>query len=282
MTEESVSFDQLKCDNTFSRIFNNDFCNCDLTLNICNVNDYKKNGKYILQFVPSDTKELFEINLKSQPENWYYRTHSVNYTLNSYGYRTEEFYKINWKESIVMFGCSHVFGIGVDDTHTIPYFLEQISGRPVVNFGYAGSSIQTVLHNGLILKDSKYPTPKVVIPVWTNLNRYQIYGKNQITHYGDWNSDEKFSSIDTICRNLMHIKMFRNLWKNDVIYKEFTPYHLTSEFVNKIDYNIFCHKLFSSNDFNLSNKSRDLIHRGRIDNFNAAKKIYKLIKSELG
>jgi hypothetical protein len=33
--------------------------------------------------------------------------------------------------------------IGVTDEHTVPYFLEQLSGRPVINMGVPGSSIQT-------------------------------------------------------------------------------------------------------------------------------------------
>jgi hypothetical protein len=145
-------------------------------------NDHTQNDKvdggFTLDFCPNDHKELFEQNLKTQPDDWYYRTHEVKYTLNSLGYRTREFDDIDWKESIVMFGCSFVFGIGVTDKHTIPYFLEQLSGRPVINMGIGASSIQTVLHNSIILNDSKYPTPKAVVNMRTDLNRYQLYENN--------------------------------------------------------------------------------------------------------
>ena len=126
----------------------------------------KVEGGFTLNFSGTDTKELFEENLKTQPDDWYYRTHEVKYTLNSFGYRTKEFDDIDWKESIVIFGCSNIFGIGVADEHTIPYFLEQLSGRPVINMGMGGSSIQTALHNSIILNDSEYPTPKVIIYAW--------------------------------------------------------------------------------------------------------------------
>jgi hypothetical protein len=77
-----------------------------------------------------------------------------------------------------MFGCSFIFGIGVTDEHTVPYFLEKLSGRPVINMGIPGSSIQTSLHNSIILNDSEYPIPKAVVNMFTDLNRYQLYENN--------------------------------------------------------------------------------------------------------
>jgi len=66
-------------------------------------------------FAVSDTEELFNHNLKIMPQDWFYRTNPVNYTVNSQGYRTEEFEKIDWAQSVVIFGCSTVFGTGVSD-----------------------------------------------------------------------------------------------------------------------------------------------------------------------
>jgi hypothetical protein len=131
-----------------------------------------------------------------------------------------------------MFGCSYVFGVGVTDEHTIPYFLEQLSGRPVINMGIGGSSIQTALHNSIILNDSKYPTPKAVVIFLPDLHRFQIYKKNKVQNCGlldlktgCWDKNnilEKFSNVENLIPfNLMNIKMMRNLWKNKTIYKEF-------------------------------------------------------------
>ncbi len=197
-------------------------------------------GGFTLNYNCSDSKELFEQNLKIQPDDWYYRTHPVKYTLNSLGYRTKEFDDIDWKESIVMFGCSQVFGTGVTDEHTIPYFLEQLSGRPVINMGIGGSSIQTALHNSIILNDSKYPTPKAIIYAWTALSRFQIYKENHVDFNGTWNKKEgknrRFSNLhNTTPFNLINIKIIRNLWKNKTIYREFSGFATGEDLIMKLD-----------------------------------------------
>lgn len=240
----------------------------------------KIDGGFTLDFIDITdiSKELFEKNLKTQPDDWYYRTHPVKYTLNSLGYRTREFDDIDWKESIVMFGCSSVFGIGVTDEHTIPYFLEKLSGKPVINMGIGGSSIQTSLHNSIILNDSEYSTPKAVVNMWTELDRYQCYMNNGVSHIGTWNkSDDKFETIDnTIPFNLMNIKMIRNLWKNKTIYYECNWVGGQQQLINKLDKEIYCEFFECDGDL-----ARDLMHQGPDTNFEIAKGIYEKLKPQL-
>jgi len=265
-----------------SSVINNDFYNWMEDDYFKHHSYIKEDGKYILSFCGVDSEELFEQNLKTKTENWYYRTNPVKYTLNSYGYRTEEFDNIDWKNSIVMFGCSFVFGTGVTDEHTISYFLEKISGRPVVNLGIAGSSIQTTLHNGIILNDSKYPTPKAIVPLWTSMSRHQIYFKEVIKHCGIWNRGESpFESYryHIITQNLMNIKMFRNLWKNKTIYSEFTLFTEHKRLINRLDNNIVCQALYYKNS--TSSRARDCSHLGKLDNLKIAKEIYQRIKFQL-
>lgn len=237
----------------------------------------------ILDFHGYDSKELFEYNLKKKPENWFYRKNSVKYTLNSLGYRTKEFDDIDWKNSIVIFGCSLVFGTGVDDEHTIPYFLEQISGIPVVNLGIGSASIQTSLHNGIILSDSKYSIPKAIVSFWTQLNRHQIYGKKYINLYGSWNEEHSplcSSKYHNISQNLMNIKMFRNLWKNKTIYYETTMFKNQINLINKLDKNFICDTFDYLGRSEFCN-ARDDRHFGPTTNFLIAKKIYEKIKPQL-
>jgi hypothetical protein len=208
--------------------------------NYCVISDYfdennlvyngecKIDGGFTLDFCPGyDSKEFFEQNLKTKPEDWYYRTHEVKYTLNSLGYRTKEFDDIDWKESIVIFGCSLIFGVGVTDKHIIPYFLEQLSGRPVINMGIPEIfNSNMLLHNSIILNDSKYPTPKAVVNMRTDLNRYQLYENNLMYsihgRYGINPMTNLKQSDNLIPFNLMNVKMIRNLWKNKTICYEGT------------------------------------------------------------
>jgi hypothetical protein len=227
-------------------------------------------GGFTLKYECSDDEKTFRENLKTQPEHWYYRTHSVIYTLNSLGYRTREFDQIDWKESIVMFGCSYVFGTGVTDEHTIPYFLEQLCGRPVINMGIGGSSIQTALHNSIILSDSEYPTPKAVVNMLTSISRFNLYE--------DSSKDILPRHEDVIGFNLMNIKMMRNLWKNKTIYFEGTSFD-QEKLIDKLNGEVCCEPLDTpkfDHEF-----ARDLQHKSHMFNHEIAKKIYEKIKPQL-
>jgi hypothetical protein len=270
---------------TIRSIINNTFLpNYDTIENYFDENNLVYNdecvidGGFTLNYNCSDSKELFEQNLITQPDDWYYRTHPVKYTLNSFGYRTKEFDDIDWKESIVMFGCSQVFGTGVTDEHTVPYFLEQLSGRPVINMGISGSSIQTALHNSIILNDSKYPTPKAVVNMLTSLARFHLYEEDS-DHRSNKKHGRTYSNlVDIVPFNLMNIKMIRNLWKNKTIYYEGTTFE-QEKLINKLETEICCECLDSleyEDEF-----ARDFEHLSYMANENIAKKMYKKIKPQL-
>lgn len=207
----------------------------------------------------TDTQELYRKNLKTQPQDWYYRTNSVTYTNNSKGYRTAEFDKINWAESIVIFGCSNVYGVGVDDSHTLSQQLENILQIPVINLGQGGTSINFNLHNSVMLADG-YPTPKAVIMGWPGYDRCVSYNRTGVTNYGSWNF-EKNNYIDLWTKNkynpqsnaIIAQKIFQLIWKNrTMIYEYSFDVHTTEllgcgstfEEIKKIDF------------------ARDLIHSG--------------------
>ena len=119
-----------------------------------------KKGKFLphdwqgnYNFVGGDNEKFYKENLLKLPENWEYRNKKVNYTLNKHNYRTDDFRKIDWLNSVVVFGCSNVFGIGVDDTDTVSFNLSKLINRPVINMGCPGTSIKFSFHNNLILKN---------------------------------------------------------------------------------------------------------------------------------
>ena len=142
------------------------------------------------KFARTDDEQLFNDNLIKQPADWYYRTHPVNYTLNRRGYRTKEFDDIDWANSVVIFGCSNAFGVGIDDSDTISSKLSEIIGMPVINMGIEGSSIQIALHNSIILRD-RYPMPRGVIHMWSDYSRTVYYNTRSIDNLGAW-SERKF------------------------------------------------------------------------------------------
>ena len=152
-------------------------------------------------FLGTDSEELFKKNLTSQPDSWLYRTQSVKYTCNSMDYRTVEFKDIDWASSVVLFGCSNVFGIGLDDSQTISSHLSNMINCPIINMGIGGSSIDFSLYNSVIL-NAGYPTPKGIVHIWSSPNRAGYYHSQKVEQFGNW-SYELASKNNTDIANRM-------------------------------------------------------------------------------
>jgi hypothetical protein len=233
--------------------------------------DSKKPLPKVWDFQGSDKKILFDENLKTQSEDWYYRNNKIKYTLNSQGYRTQEFDTIDWENSIVIFGCSIILGAGVTDEHTIPYFLEQILNVPVINMGVGGSSIQVAFHNSMIMQ-RKYPPPKAVLYSWTSLTRNAIYTKDQgIINSGTWrNKSIEINYTDLIIHNLLNILYIRNLWKNKTKMVEYSTFSKTKNIIETtFGKDPIIHGLLDD-EIDLA---RDLSHNGPKTNLMIAEKI---------
>jgi hypothetical protein len=224
------------------------------------------------EFAVSDSEELFLKNLKIMPKDWYYRTNTVNYTVNSQGYRTQEFDTIDWTNSVVIFGCSTVFGAGVDNQHTIDCFLSSLLERPVINLGVASTSIAYSLHNALILNEN-YPTPKAVVNLWTEYSRTAYYLPDRVDNKGSWNDDnfvyEWLHHDSNPATHAVFAQMISHqLWKNKTAYYEATFFPSTAE-------------LFKCEHLPVLDQARDLIHYGRQTNKAIAEKIANNITKEL-
>jgi hypothetical protein len=199
------------------------------------------------QWIEPDNKILFEKNLRQQAKDWYYRDHKIEYNINSCGYRTKEFNEIDWENSIVIFGDSIVFGIGVDEQDMLSAVIERLTGIPVINLGAPGSSSIFALHNSMLFLQS-FPLPKYVVFGWSCHTRFPYYHQNYIKHFGEWDIDESNfvkewceDGFNGITHTKMSIKIARELWKNKAQYYEFTFFDSISdavgcEFIKYIDY----------------------------------------------
>lgn len=194
-----------------------------------------------------DSKELFKKNIKTQPEEWRYRKINVTYRLNSFGYRTEEFNKIPWNKSIVIFGCSYIFGVGCALNETIAAQLSKLTKVPVINMGAPGSSPMFSLHNSSIMS-AVYPKPLGVVFGWSAAQRCPLYLKDSVVHCGSWMED--ISDLGKSWRRFdsnadMHLKMTRltaqEMWSSKTKYFDFTLYSrnrsiIDCEYIKQIDY----------------------------------------------
>lgn len=132
-----------------------------------------------------DPLHKFEENLKSQPEDWQYRTKKVEYNLNSNGYRAPEWDDVDWANSYVILGCSCTFGVGLAEDQTLSHHLASYLKAPVINLGYPGGSNQSIIYNLMHLL-KKFPKPKGVIISWSTLDRALMFDKTGSYSLGPW------------------------------------------------------------------------------------------------
>jgi len=136
-----------------------------------------------------DTEEDFETRLKDAPEDWKYREEKVNYILNSSGFRAPDWKDVDWGNSIVLLGCSCVYGVGIDDSETLDKFLSKELGHPVINLGVPGGSNELIC---LILANllTYFKKPKAICIGWTTTDRAIYYQKGMHYNVGPWDIAE--------------------------------------------------------------------------------------------
>lgn len=135
-----------------------------------------------------DSKQCYESILSNAAPDWHYRLNPITYTVNSQRYRCDDFSKIDWNNSIVIFGCSFVFGVGVDDADTLSNKLSNQLGLNVINLGVNGASQHFNLYNMILLKNHNI-TPKAFIHVWPESRRtLEIDSNDTVATGGPWNN----------------------------------------------------------------------------------------------
>lgn len=149
--------------------------------------DGKIRGTITNLFAATDSKDLFETNLQTKRQDWPYHTKQVRYDVNKHGYRTDEFSTIDWANSIPVFGCSCVYGIGLAYEDTISGKIETKTGNKSVNMGFPSGSNELILINILNMLDyipiSAFP--KNIVIGWTCIDRC-VYFDRDIIHCGSW------------------------------------------------------------------------------------------------
>lgn len=145
------------------------------------VEEWKESG--------GDSFAQFKKNLKTQPEDWYWKDKKITYSYNSQGYRCPEWDAIDWSQSILFFGCSFIFGVGVSDEDTCASQLQEITGIPVINLGCPGSSPMFQWVNSVRLRKANI-NPLKVIYSWPSSCRVSEFKKYPDPilkqHWGPW------------------------------------------------------------------------------------------------
>ena len=157
------------------------------------------NPNTVKPFTGPGEEKLFN-HTKTFPEiiecNWRYFTQKIEYRWNSEGFRNDfEFDDVDWKNSMAVIGCSHVFGKGVGSNETLVHYLNKETGMKAVNIGSEGASIRTVFNNAIHLLSRYYP--KAIAVLWPRVNRHSLTYKWD-TVINEWSSIDMSGTEETI------------------------------------------------------------------------------------
>ena len=237
------------------------------------------------KWVYGDNLDNFELTKKKAPSDWKYLTKEVIYTLNNDGYRAPEWNEVDWKNSIVLFGCSCTYGLGVSDDETIAYHLEKLSGRPVINLGVPAGSNSLMIQNAINLQEF-FTAPYAVAHIWSTTDRFKFFGKKDVYNAGPWDTWDRdnpsFVSQSVNVHQLWKLtfadpyhelglsyyegKIGKWLWKGRTRYSDVSFFSDTAYYTN------------SEKHFAIDNGARDLIHPGDESFKEVAKYLYERFK----
>ena len=204
-------------------------------------------------FISSDSEESFQKNLEELGPSWFWAKRSIYYQLNKQGYRCSQWDQIDWSSSILFFGCSQTFGVGLPVEMTIPYLVEQSLGISCINLARMGSSCMFQWANTVRLYSAGI-RPRAVVYVWPDYNRVTSFNSDpMVLSVGTWREGHEF--MPWVLHPHQGREFFRhvvltvdNIWDCPIIHTTFTVENL--EIIPKAV--CFVHE----------DKARDLVHPG--------------------
>ena len=169
-----------------------------------------------------------------------------SYTCNELGYRGKT-WRSDWRNTILVLGCSQTFGLGLNDQDTWPYKLEQLQNKQVINMGINGNSPTHIFKQMVDIR--KRIRPMAVVVCWPDTMRYYEWHTGE-NHSPAWDRTKAKDSgleeymvreteyIET--QNLYLIDAARYMWVNICPYVELTwsktlNYATDIEHIHQID-----------------------------------------------
>ena len=90
---------------------------------------------------------------------------------------------VDWANSILVLGCSHTWGFGLEPEETYCYQLEKLLKKPVINLGMPGTGIDYTVNNLLRLNVSVLQPFKVIVQYSDSSRFFYWHDFDKITNY---------------------------------------------------------------------------------------------------
>jgi hypothetical protein len=223
-------------------------------------NDFLGNdlSNVTLPFIGGDSEEQFINNSKKMPEDWHYHTTPVTYDYNNYGHRCKNFEDIDQDNYILVTGCSHTMGVGLELEKTYPYLLSEKLGMDYYNLSVPATGIDVLEYNLLTWYFKIPKKPKLLVVQWPDHSRFIEYNPlyDHVLERGTWNTEPNYESFIVnseetgmfYARKAMSTSLIKTVTKN-------TP-SVNCNYVKQQQYG------FDNLYFSIVDKARDLGHAG--------------------
>jgi hypothetical protein len=221
-----------------------------------------------------DTKDNFLKNLKSQPQDWYYRTAKISYIRNSLGHRSSEISDIDLDNYILTTGCSLTEGIGLELDRCYPAHLSKLMNCDYYNLAISGSGLDILNYNLLTWFFTVPKRPKLIVVQVPEITRFLTVNADEIvTHVpmgvGEY-QHHKFMAIgDEIQYWQSRYQVYKNLWQS--------AFNTPIVEINANYDTLMPNQFF----FDPTDRARDLAHFGIQTHSDIAHKIFEHIKDKL-
>lgn len=129
-------------------------------------------------FSTMDSEEEYLKNLKTQPEDWCYRNHSIEYKFNEYGHRSKSINELNLDNYILFAGCSHTEGVGLSVEHTFSHIVSSQLNCDYYNLSVSGSGVDVVMYNLVLWINRFKKVPKALVILWPEETRFALAAGN--------------------------------------------------------------------------------------------------------
>lgn len=299
---ENMDYSPTPKDETVTDIFQPDF-NYPIYLAYHRKNRFEFNRSLIYKtekgvidtrYCQTDGPDEYAKHKEQFGKTWEYYDKEISYNINSMGYRTVEFDSITeWKKTIPFFGCSSVFGVGLNEDDVVTSLVATKAQAVPINFGYPAGSNDTILKNVVALIETVHPAdfPRYVVIGWTCVDRATYFRNNAALNLGAWsfvdfntknfgkNSDDQ-NFIYFYNSNKYHAyvqtqytaRTVRALLKGKTKLIEFSFYPDAAKIIN-------CHLPIALDPVGIgTDNARDMVHHGKLAHKLAAQYIIGQMK----
>ena len=134
-----------------------------------------------------------------------------SYKLNSHGYRCREFNVPDGKKNVVILGCSHTFGVGLDHNEYWVDFLSKHNTERLRywNLGQPGASADKIVR--ILYGCEKVLFPNIIIvcwPEWSRRERLDLEPENLTSNNPKLKDETEETDLNNFLKNVFFVEKF--------------------------------------------------------------------------